>query len=333
MVLGKNQSVLVSGESGAGKTEASKYVMRYLTAVSFAQASKWGGEGAGDGGGDAASTVEQCVLQSNPLLEGFGNAKTLRNDNSSRFGKFVQLLYSDSNGPPGSAAPPLMVGARTQHFLLERSRLVSHATGERSYHVLYQLMAAAATAGAASAVVSVGVVRPADKAGRPAARTLMQPAARLMLAPPAPAGPAGAGGAATATATGPDPDPESDLFADPDPDTGVSSDIGPDMERCAAVARALREASAGNGQHRCCRYLTPAPALACGGGGSAAVPPLGTPLPPASASEEEEDRQFQHEMEEGWAATVGAMRAVGIGRSQVPHLLPSYSNYTSGVGR
>ncbi|OQR90458.1 myosin-like protein [Achlya hypogyna] len=117
---GKCQSILVSGESGAGKTEASKYIMRYLANISQS------GKGAAGGG----SSVEQCVLQSNPLLEAFGNAKTIRNDNSSRFGKFIKINYN-RNGT--------ISGASTSHFLLEKSRIVGCAENERNYHIFYQI--------------------------------------------------------------------------------------------------------------------------------------------------------------------------------------------------
>ncbi|EQC38890.1 hypothetical protein SDRG_03848 [Saprolegnia diclina VS20] len=120
---GKCQSILVSGESGAGKTEASKYIMRYLANIS--QSGK--GAAAANGGG---SSVEQCVLQSNPLLEAFGNAKTIRNDNSSRFGKFIKINYN-RNGT--------ISGASTSHFLLEKSRIVGCAENERNYHIFYQI--------------------------------------------------------------------------------------------------------------------------------------------------------------------------------------------------
>ncbi|KAF0720160.1 Aste57867_515 [Aphanomyces stellatus] len=117
----KCQSILVSGESGAGKTEAAKYIMRYLANIS--QSSK-------STNGSGAGSVEQCVLQSNPLLEAFGNAKTIRNDNSSRFGKFIKIHY-DRAGK--------ICGASTSHFLLEKSRIVGCSDNERNYHIFYQI--------------------------------------------------------------------------------------------------------------------------------------------------------------------------------------------------
>ncbi|KAL9249460.1 Myosin-15-like protein [Drosera capensis] len=115
----RSQSILVSGESGAGKTETTKLIMQYLTYV--------GGRAAGDD-----RTVEQQVLESNPLLEAFGNARTVRNDNSSRFGKFAEIQF-DKNGR--------ISGAAIRTYLLERSRVVQITDPERNYHCFYQLCA------------------------------------------------------------------------------------------------------------------------------------------------------------------------------------------------
>jgi myosin-5 len=136
----ENQAVLISGESGAGKTEASKHIMAYLAMVSEgAGGSK---PGSATKNGDAPFTrarretvgasVERLVLQTSPVLEAFGNAKTIRNDNSSRFGKFIKIGYDHAFQ---------ISGASISHFLLERSRLVSQASRERNYHVFYQLCA------------------------------------------------------------------------------------------------------------------------------------------------------------------------------------------------
>lgn len=117
---GLDQCIIISGESGAGKTEASKKIMQFIVAVS--------GEGAD------ANRVKEQLLQSNPVLEAFGNAKTLRNDNSSRFGKYMDMLF-DFRGLP--------VGGHITNYLLEKSRVVYQARGERSFHVFYQLIAGA----------------------------------------------------------------------------------------------------------------------------------------------------------------------------------------------
>ncbi|KAL6861303.1 hypothetical protein ACP4OV_017003 [Aristida adscensionis] len=117
---GKSNSILVSGESGAGKTETTKMLMRYLAYL--------GGRAATEG-----RTVEQQVLESNPVLEAFGNAKTVRNNNSSRFGKFVEIQF-DRQGR--------ISGAAVRTYLLERSRVCQISDPERNYHCFYLLCAA-----------------------------------------------------------------------------------------------------------------------------------------------------------------------------------------------
>ncbi|KAJ1417512.1 P-loop containing nucleoside triphosphate hydrolase [Sesbania bispinosa] len=115
----KSNSILVSGESGAGKTETTKMLMRYLAYL--------GGNTASEG-----RTVEQQVLESNPVLEAFGNAKTVRNDNSSRFGKFVEIQF-DKFGR--------ISGAAIRTYLLEKSRVCQISDPERNYHCFYLLCA------------------------------------------------------------------------------------------------------------------------------------------------------------------------------------------------
>jgi len=140
----QNQAIIISGESGAGKTEAAKLVLQYLAECSGggSSSSRYGiRSGASTGTGTAGSSmhagvVAQQVLEANPILESFGNAKTVRNNNSSRFGKFQTIEFDSKTGK--------MRGATCQAYLLEKSRVVNHAHGERSYHSFYQLCAGAA---------------------------------------------------------------------------------------------------------------------------------------------------------------------------------------------
>ena len=122
------QVILVSGESGSGKTETTKYILQHLAAVSSSAG--------GVRKEHPKASTEQQVLNSNPMLEAFGNARTLRNDNSSRFGKFIMLEF----GPDG-----MMGGASVQTYLLEKSRVVRVAAGERNYHIFHQLCYAASS--------------------------------------------------------------------------------------------------------------------------------------------------------------------------------------------
>lgn len=119
-----NQSILVSGESGAGKTESTKIVLRYLTTV---------GNAAG-GIQVAEGSVMDKIMQSNPILEAFGNARTLRNDNSSRFGKFIELNFNKRGH---------LIGGKIKTYLLEKVRLPCQQNGERNFHIFYQLAAGA----------------------------------------------------------------------------------------------------------------------------------------------------------------------------------------------
>ena len=128
---GRSQSVLVSGESGAGKTETAKLLMRYIAHRSSSEGVD------ASGAHDATSEATQRkVLESNPLLEAFGNAKTVRNDNSSRFGKYVEMQFD---------AKHRISGAAIRTYLLERSRVVKTSDQERNFHVFYQLCAGAET--------------------------------------------------------------------------------------------------------------------------------------------------------------------------------------------
>uniref|UniRef100_A0A1B0CWP9 Myosin motor domain-containing protein n=1 Tax=Lutzomyia longipalpis TaxID=7200 RepID=A0A1B0CWP9_LUTLO len=111
------QVVVISGESGAGKTESTKLVMQYLAAVV-------------PGGGSASAVITEQILEAAPLLEAFGNARTARNDNSSRFGKYLEVYFKQG----------AIVGAKITQYLLEKSRIVTQAPGERNYHVFYELL-------------------------------------------------------------------------------------------------------------------------------------------------------------------------------------------------
>ncbi|XP_057692410.1 unconventional myosin-Vc isoform X3 [Corythoichthys intestinalis] len=115
----KNQSIIISGESGAGKTVSARYAMRY-----FAVVSKSGSK----------TQIEDKVLASNPITEAIGNAKTIRNDNSSRFGKFTEISFDNRYR---------IIGANMRTYLLEKSRVVFQAESERNYHIFYQICACA----------------------------------------------------------------------------------------------------------------------------------------------------------------------------------------------
>ncbi|XP_050965542.1 unconventional myosin-XIX isoform X1 [Labeo rohita] len=116
-----NQSLVVSGESGAGKTWTSRCLMKYYATVA-ASSQKCQ---------DTVEKIERRVLDSNPLMEAFGNACTLRNSNSSRFGKYIQLQLNSSQ---------LLVGASVQTYLLEKTRVAFQAPNERNFHIFYQMM-------------------------------------------------------------------------------------------------------------------------------------------------------------------------------------------------
>lgn len=155
----RNQSIIISGESGAGKTETAKIVLKYLS---------WRVAASNSSGNQAATAnalsmsqlvlkntplqgvpvpptpsnrrrfdfqfvgLDKKLLDSNPVLEAFGNAKTLRNDNSSRFGKFMKLYFDNTDNYK-------LVSATIDTYLLEKSRVVSVSEGERNYHVFYQV--------------------------------------------------------------------------------------------------------------------------------------------------------------------------------------------------
>ncbi|TRY57362.1 hypothetical protein DNTS_024948 [Danionella cerebrum] len=113
----RDQCILISGESGAGKTEASKKILQYYTHICPTR--------------NNTQTIRERLLQSNPVLEAFGNAKTLRNDNSSRFGKYMDIQF-DYKGAP--------IGGHILNYLLEKSRVAHQNHGERNFHIFYQLL-------------------------------------------------------------------------------------------------------------------------------------------------------------------------------------------------
>ncbi|KFX90678.1 hypothetical protein O988_08084 [Pseudogymnoascus sp. VKM F-3808] len=129
---GHNQTIVVSGESGAGKTVSAKYIMRY-----FATRESPDQPGSRKRGQEAMSETEEQILATNPIMEAFGNAKTTRNDNSSRFGKYIEIMFDKQTN---------IIGAKIRTYLLERSRLVFQPLKERNYHIFYQLIAGASEA-------------------------------------------------------------------------------------------------------------------------------------------------------------------------------------------
>ncbi|KAJ5397554.1 Myosin tail [Penicillium cosmopolitanum] len=122
---GENQSILVTGESGAGKTENTKKVIQYLAAVATSDTPY------GRSGTKNLTNLSQQILRANPILEAFGNAQTVRNNNSSRFGKFIRIEFSRSGQ---------ICGAWIDWYLLEKSRVVKPNSNERNYHIFYQLL-------------------------------------------------------------------------------------------------------------------------------------------------------------------------------------------------
>lgn len=126
---GKNQTIIVSGESGAGKTVSAKYIMRYFATVEDPEKPR-ARKTINGGRTDGMSKTEEQIIATNPIMEAFGNAKTTRNDNSSRFGKYIEIMFDKQAD---------IIGAKIRTYLLERSRLNFQAASERNYHIFYQL--------------------------------------------------------------------------------------------------------------------------------------------------------------------------------------------------
>jgi len=138
-LFGKAQSILVSGESGAGKTETVKICMHHIATLQRGPPENR----------EAETTVVERVLDSNPILESFGNAKTRRNDNSSRFGRYTQLQFdvigtaSRASASKAQSSPARLAGSTCEVYLLEKNRVVKHTPAdERTFHIFYELLAA-----------------------------------------------------------------------------------------------------------------------------------------------------------------------------------------------
>jgi myosin heavy subunit len=141
MELKTRQAIVISGESGSGKTENAKRSMKFLTGLGGHKVVLKENE----------VPIEQKILNTNVVLEAFGNSKTVRNNNSSRFGKYVLLYFTQNKGE--------ILGARVKNYLLEKSRVVSPGPGERNYHVFYHLLRGADE----ELLLTLGLMDPATK--------------------------------------------------------------------------------------------------------------------------------------------------------------------------
>merc|ERR1719191_112008 len=130
----EDQSILCTGESGAGKTENTKKVIQYLAHVAASKPMSTSHAPTTNNQGPSFGELEQQLLKANPILEAFGNAKTVKNDNSSRFGKFIRINF-DASG--------YIAGANIETYLLEKARVIRQAEDERTFHIFYQLLSGA----------------------------------------------------------------------------------------------------------------------------------------------------------------------------------------------
>ena len=126
MNQGKNQSMLITGESGAGKTENTKKVITYFAILGATEVKKKGNEPV-----EKKANLEDRIVNTNPILESYGNAKTIRNDNSSRFGKFIRIYFNQMGK---------LAGGFIDVYLLEKSRVTYQQPNERGYHIFFQLV-------------------------------------------------------------------------------------------------------------------------------------------------------------------------------------------------
>eukprot|EP01125_Pyxidicula_operculata_P009495 TRINITY_DN3127_c1_g4_i2.p1 TRINITY_DN3127_c1_g4~~TRINITY_DN3127_c1_g4_i2.p1 ORF type:complete len:674 (+),score=109.36 TRINITY_DN3127_c1_g4_i2:155-2023(+) len=125
----KSQSIIITGESGAGKTESTKIILEYLTHISQKQSQL---QSSSSTGSTSNFNIERAIMASGIILEAFGNAKTVRNNNSSRFGKMIKVYFDGFTGE--------ILGGEIENYLLETSRIVFQSEGERNYHIFYQLL-------------------------------------------------------------------------------------------------------------------------------------------------------------------------------------------------
>ena len=196
MLTGRNQSVVISGESGAGKTETFKRVMQFLSAAVAMQGGPRSGSGGGVGSASSGDrSVEQLLVETVPILESYGNASTIHNPDSSRFGKFVVLHFREHGG---------LAGVAVRTYLLETTRAVRLGSDERSFHVFYELLAGGRAQAARATVVRMASAAPAQQSPmtpRTVQRAFLQRTMSDISDDWSPEGPAGSSQATLASAT------------------------------------------------------------------------------------------------------------------------------------